>query len=31
MISVYQLKPKFQQLLQPVLLQLKKLGFTPNG
>lgn len=31
MISVYQLKPKFQQLLQPVLLRLKKWGFTPNG
>ena len=31
MISVYQLKPKFQQLLQPVLLRFKKWGFTPNG
>jgi len=31
MISVYQLKPKFQALLQPVLLRFKKWGFTPNG
>jgi CDP-diacylglycerol--glycerol-3-phosphate 3-phosphatidyltransferase len=31
MISVYQLKPKFQQLLQPILMLLKKMGFTPNG
>ena len=31
MISVYQLKPKFQALLQPLLLKLKKWGFTPNS
>jgi CDP-diacylglycerol--glycerol-3-phosphate 3-phosphatidyltransferase len=31
MISIYQLKPKFQALLQPVLLRFKKWGFTPNG
>lgn len=31
MISVYQLKPKFQQLLQPLLLLFKKWGFTPNS
>lgn len=31
MISVYQLKPKFQALLKPLLLKLKKWGFTPNS
>jgi CDP-diacylglycerol--glycerol-3-phosphate 3-phosphatidyltransferase len=31
MISVYQLKPKFQALLQPLLIKLRKCGFTPNG
>jgi CDP-diacylglycerol---glycerol-3-phosphate 3-phosphatidyltransferase len=28
--SIYQLKPRFQQLLQPVLMRLKHLGITPN-
>jgi len=31
MISVYQLKPKFQALLQPLLIKLRKWGFTPNS
>lgn len=31
MISVYQLKPRFQALLQPVLRQLRNWGFTPNS
>jgi len=30
MISVYKLKPKFQQLLQPLLLLLKRMGVSPN-
>jgi CDP-diacylglycerol--glycerol-3-phosphate 3-phosphatidyltransferase len=30
MISVYQLKPKFQALLQPLLLRLRKWGVSPN-
>jgi CDP-diacylglycerol--glycerol-3-phosphate 3-phosphatidyltransferase len=31
MISVYQLKPKFQALLQPILRRLHNSGFTPNS
>jgi CDP-diacylglycerol--glycerol-3-phosphate 3-phosphatidyltransferase len=31
MISVYQLKPKFQALLQPILKKLHNWGFTPNS
>ena len=31
MISVYQLKPKFQALLQPILRRLHNWGFTPNS
>ncbi|MEN9699662.1 MAG: hypothetical protein RLZZ301_860 [Bacteroidota bacterium] len=31
MISIYQLKPKFQALLQPVLNTLRRWGFTPNS
>ncbi len=31
MISVYQLKPRFQALLQPVLKRLRNWGFTPNS
>lgn len=31
MISVYQLKPRFQALLQPVLRRLRNWGFTPNS
>jgi CDP-diacylglycerol--glycerol-3-phosphate 3-phosphatidyltransferase len=31
MISVYQLKPRFQALLQPVLRRLRHWGFTPNS
>jgi CDP-diacylglycerol--glycerol-3-phosphate 3-phosphatidyltransferase len=31
MISVYQLKPKFQALLQPMLRRLHNWGFTPNS
>jgi CDP-diacylglycerol--glycerol-3-phosphate 3-phosphatidyltransferase len=31
MISVYQLKPKFQALLQPILSRLHNWGFTPNS
>ncbi|MCH2224191.1 MAG: CDP-alcohol phosphatidyltransferase family protein [Crocinitomicaceae bacterium] len=30
MISIYKIKPKFQQLLQPLLRSLKKMGVTPN-
>jgi CDP-diacylglycerol--glycerol-3-phosphate 3-phosphatidyltransferase len=30
MISVYQLKPKFQALLQPLLRRLRKWGVSPN-
>ena len=30
MISIYKLKPKFQKLLQPLLLFLKRMGFSPN-
>lgn len=30
MISIYQLKPKFQQLLKPIADRLFKLGITPN-
>ena len=30
MISIYKLKPKFQKLLQPLLLLLKKIGVSPN-
>ena len=30
MISVYKLKPKFQKLLQPLLLLLKRMGVSPN-
>jgi CDP-diacylglycerol--glycerol-3-phosphate 3-phosphatidyltransferase len=30
MISVYQIKPKFQQLLKPILLGMRKLGISPN-
>ena len=30
MISVYQLKPKFQALLQPLLQRLRKWGVSPN-
>ncbi len=29
-ISIYQLKPKFQQLLRPLLQGLMRLGITPN-
>lgn len=31
MISVYQLKPRFQGVLQPVLKRLRNWGFTPNS
>jgi CDP-diacylglycerol--glycerol-3-phosphate 3-phosphatidyltransferase len=31
MISVYQLKPKFQALLQPILSRLHNWSFTPNS
>lgn len=30
MISVYKIKPKFQQLLRPVLSGLRRLGISPN-
>ena len=30
MISVYKLKPKFQKVLQPLLLLLKRMGVSPN-
>ena len=30
MISIYKLKPKFQKLLQPLLLLLKRIGVSPN-
>jgi CDP-diacylglycerol--glycerol-3-phosphate 3-phosphatidyltransferase len=30
MISVYKIKPKFQKLLQPVLVFLRKIGVSPN-
>ena len=30
MISVYKLKPKFQKLLQPILLFLRRVGISPN-
>lgn len=30
MISIYQLKPKFQKALQPILVSLHKMGVTPN-
>ncbi len=30
MISVYQIKPKFQQLLQPIMVRMRNLGVTPN-
>ena len=30
MISVYQIKPKFQQLLKPLLNTFHKVGFTVN-
>tara|TARA_B100000427_G_C15512320_1_gene596781 strand:+ start:69 stop:683 length:615 start_codon:yes stop_codon:yes gene_type:complete len=30
MISIYKIKPKFQQLLMPLLILLRKLGVTPN-
>ena len=29
-LSVYQLKPRFQQLLQPVLRRLARWGISPN-
>jgi CDP-diacylglycerol---glycerol-3-phosphate 3-phosphatidyltransferase len=31
MISIYNIKPKFQQLLRPVLAKLYKMGVTANG
>jgi len=31
MISIYNIKPKFQQLLQPVLVKLYAMGVTANG
>lgn len=31
MISIYNIKPKFQQLLRPVLVKLHALGVTANG
>lgn len=31
MISVYKIKPWFQQLLKPLLTTLHKIGFTPNA
>jgi CDP-diacylglycerol---glycerol-3-phosphate 3-phosphatidyltransferase len=31
MISVYSIKPKFQQLLRPILAMLFKMGFTANA
>lgn len=30
MISIYKIKPKFQQLLQPLLRSLRNMGITPN-
>ncbi len=30
MISVYNIKPRFQQLLQPILVRLHTMGVTPN-
>ena len=30
MISVYKLKPKFQQLLNPILILFKRIGISPN-
>ena len=30
MISIYKLKPKFQKLLQPLLLLFKRIGVSPN-
>jgi CDP-diacylglycerol--glycerol-3-phosphate 3-phosphatidyltransferase len=30
MISVYKIKPKFQKLLQPILVFLRKIGVSPN-
>lgn len=30
MISIYELKPKFQQLLMPIVDTLRKKGITPN-
>ena len=30
MISIYKLKPKFQKLLQPLLILLKRIGVSPN-
>ena len=31
MISIYKIKPKFQQLLSPILKLLRKIGVTPNS
>lgn len=31
MISIYNIKPKFQQLLRPILAKLHKMGVTANG
>lgn len=31
MISIYKIKPKFQQLLRPLLKLLRKIGATPNS
>ena len=31
MISIYKIKPKFQQLLRPILKLLRKIGITPNS
>ena len=31
MISMYKLKPKFQQLLKPLLKGFHKIGITANG
>lgn len=31
MISIYKIKPKFQQLLRPILKLLRKIGVTPNS
>ena len=31
MISIYKIKPKFQQLLRPILNLLRKIGVTPNS
>ena len=29
-MTIYDLKPKFQQLLQPIVIKFYKMGFTPN-